>query len=69
MVAVQTALQREGLYRGTIDGVTGPRTRAAVDAWLGRRPTFRAQARAIGDPARQEYEIVRGILARVPAET
>lgn len=33
---VQTALKKEGLYTGAIDGVCGPRTREAVKKWRSR---------------------------------
>ena len=36
VAALQAALYRKGLYRGTIDGITGPRTQAAVRAFQRR---------------------------------
>jgi lysozyme family protein len=40
--AVQTALKARGLYTGAIDGILGPKTRAAVFADRDPRQTFRA---------------------------
>ncbi|WP_240677790.1 peptidoglycan-binding domain-containing protein [Actinacidiphila soli] len=31
--AIQKALAAEGLYKGTVDGVAGPKTKAAYAAW------------------------------------
>ncbi|MEO0957139.1 MAG: peptidoglycan-binding domain-containing protein [Pseudomonadota bacterium] len=39
---LQAMLRRLGLYRGPEDGVLGPRSRAAVDACLGRLPKLPA---------------------------
>jgi lysozyme family protein len=39
--ALQTSLERRGLYHGAIDGIFGPRTLAAVQADLERAVTYR----------------------------
>lgn len=68
-VAIQTALQAMGYYRGNIDGIVRQQTEAAVQAFMRDRPALarRIEAQYGGTP-RAEYEMMAAIVRRAPAE-
>lgn len=67
VAALQAALWERGHYTGTVDGLAGPLTRAAVASFqreAGLRPTGKAGARtvsALGGPARR---VLAGVTVR-----